>query len=295
MNFYIKQLVVLGFLFFGMSSHAQQKNNYSFYRQNMNILNPAYAGADGNTVLTGSIRSQWQGVKDAPESQTFSFGTAMVKRVGLGLSVENDKTFVEKQTTVNLDFSYMLPLGANLDLYLGIKAGGNFYDVNASGLNTWNYDTDPSLENLSRFNPNMGIGAYLKHDNFYISLSAPRIFETKRAKEEEGLVTTAADRIHYYLSGGYDLPLNDLFTLKPSIMMRYVQGAPLSTDFTALLNVDQKFEFGGSYRTDKAFTSLFFVNVLKWLQAGYAYENSWRSEISNVSGGTHEILVKFIL
>lgn len=295
MKFYIKQLVVLGMVCFGISSHAQQKNNYSFYRQNMNILNPAYAGADGKTVLTGSIRSQWQGVKNAPESQTFSFGTAMGKRVGLGLSVENDKTFVEKQTTVNLDFSYMLPLGANLDLFLGIKAGGNFYDVNSSGLNTWNYDTDPSLENLSRFNPNMGVGAYLKHKDFYISLSAPRIFETKRAKEEDGLVTTAADRLHYYLSGGYDLPLNDIFTLKPSIMMRYVQGAPLSTDLTALLNVDQKFEFGGSYRTDKAFTSLFYVNVLKWLQAGYAYENSWRSEISNVSGGTHEILVKFIL
>lgn len=290
-----KTLLLLIIVTTATASFAQQQNNYTFYRQNMNLVNPAFAGADSLTTLTGIFRSQWQGVKDAPEAQAFSFATPMGKRVGLGLTVENDRTFVEKQTSVNIDFSYQLPMSESLNLYLGLKAGGNFYDVNTSGIETWNYEADPSLVGLSRFNPNVGLGAYLKHEDYYISLSAPRIFESERARAEEGLVTSAADRPHFYLSGGYDFRLNETLVLKPSVMMRYVKGAPVSTDFTALLNIHDNFEVGAAYRTDKAVSGLVIVDVIDWLQFGYAYESSLRSEIQNVNNGTHELLLKFHL
>lgn len=295
MKNHVNYILVLFFLFSGLIAHGQQQNNYTFYRQNMNIVNAAYAGADGKTTFTGIFRSQWQGVEHAPESQAFSFGTHAGKRVGLGLSVENDKTFIEKQIAVNVDFSYMLPMNEELTLYLGLKAGGNFYDINTSGIKTWNYDLDPSLVNLSRFNPNVGVGAYLKHEKYYLSLSAPRILETTRAREDEGIVTTAADRVHIYLSGGYDFLLSEDLILKPSFMMRYVNGAPLSVDFTALLNIHDRFDIGAAYRTDKALSGLAIINVFDWLDFGYAYESSIRSEIQNISNGTHELLLKFKL
>ena len=296
MKSYLNKIVVLFLLLFaGTSIYAQQQNAYTFYRQNMNILNPAYAGAEGNTTFTGIYRSQWRGVKNAPESQAFSFGTYAGKRVGLGLSVENDRTFVEQQMVVNADFSYRLPMSEELDLYLGLKAGGNFYNVNTSNLETWNYDLDPSLVGLSRFNPNVGVGAYLKHEKFYLSLSVPKIFETQRAREDEGIVTTAADRVHIYLSGGYGFFLSEDLTLKPSFMMRYVNGAPLSVDFTALLNIHDRLDIGAAYRTDEAVSGLAIIQVFVWLDFGYAYESSLRSEIQNVSNGTHELLLKFIL
>lgn len=294
MKSYINKIIVLFLIFTATGLHAQQQNTYTFYRENMNILNPAYAGADGNTTFTGIVRSQWRGVKHAPESQAFSFGTYAGKNVGLGLSVENDRTFVEQQMLVNIDFSYRLPMNEELDLFLGLKAGGNFYNVNTSNLETWNYDLDPSLIGLSRFNPNAGVGAYLLHEKYYVSLSAPRIFETERAREEEGMVTTAADRVHLYLSGGYSFDLNDRLSLEPSVMLRYVNGAPLSAEFTALANLSS-FEIGAAYRTDNAISGLAMVNVFEWLKFGYAYESSFRSEIQNVSNGTHEILLKFKL
>lgn len=288
-------MIVLVVLFTGTTLYAQQQNNYTFYRQNMNMWNPAYAGAGGNTTFTGIYRNQWQGVEHAPESQAFSFGSPVGKRVGLGLSLENDRTFIEKQITVNIDFSYMLPMNEELKLYLGLKAGGNFYDLNTSGLQTYNYDLDPSIVNLSRFNPNVGVGAYLKHDKYYLSLSAPRIFETKRAREDEGIVTTAADRVHVYLSGGYDVVLSEALVLEPSFLLRYVNGAPLSADFTALINIQQRFRMGAAYRTDNALSGLALFKVLNWMDAGYAYESSLRSEIQNVSNGTHELLLQFSL
>ena len=164
MKRYINKFIVLFLIFTGTTLYAQQQNSYTFYRQNMNIVNPAYAGADGHTTFAGIFRSQWSGVKNAPEAQAFSFGTYAGKNVGVGLSVENDRTFVEQQTFVTADFSYRLPMNEQLDLFLGLKAGGNFYNVNTSELETWNYDLDPSLVGLSRFNPNVGVGAYLKHE-----------------------------------------------------------------------------------------------------------------------------------
>ena len=295
MSNYIKNLLVPIFLFSGIIAYGQQQNNYIFYRQNMNFVNAAYVGADGETTFTGLFRSQWQGVEHAPESQAFSFGAPVVSKVGLGLSVENDRTFIEKQTSINIDFSYKLPITDRLNLFLGLKAGGNFYAVNTSGLKTWNYELDPSLINLSRFNPNLGVGAYLKDDKFYVSLSAPRILKSTRAREEEGTVTTAADRVHFYLSGGYDFVLNKNFILKPSFMMKYVKGAPLSTDFTALLNIHNSFSIGGAFRTDKVLSGLAIINVFEWLELGYAYESSIRSELKNSGDGTHELLLKFTL
>lgn len=44
---------------------------------------------------------------------------------------------------------------------MGIKAGGNTYEVNTSGLKTYNIVSDPNLQPISRFNPNVGVGFYL--------------------------------------------------------------------------------------------------------------------------------------
>jgi len=281
--------------FFAAFAYGQQETNFTIYRNNMNIINPAYAGADGETIISNSFKSQWAGVKDAPETQAVSFGTPTGKRLGIGLSVINDKTFVEKQTSVFADFSYLIPMNETLDLYLGVKAGGNFYDVNVNGLQTYNVSPDPSLVNISRFNPNFGIGAYLKHEKYYISLSSPKMLSTQRAKNQDGVATVASDRPHIYLSGGYDIKLNGNFILKPSTLFRYVNGAPTSLDITGVLNYKKQFELGAAYRTDKAISGLATIKVNNWLDFGYAYEHSLRDEIASVTNGTHEFYLRFNL
>ena len=281
--------------FFAAFAYGQQETNFTIYRNNMNIINPAYAGADGETIISSSFKSQWAGVKDAPETQAVSFGTPTGKRLGIGLSVINDKTFVEKQTSVFADFSYLIPMNETLDLYLGVKAGGNFYDVNVNGLQTYNVSPDPSLVNISRFNPNFGIGAYLKHEKYYISLSSPKMLSTQRAKNQDGVATVASDRPHIYLSGGYDIKLNENFILKPSTLFRYVNGAPTSLDITGVLNYKKQFELGAAYRTDKAISGLATIKVNNWLDFGYAYEHSLRDEIASVTNGTHEFYLRFTL
>ena len=291
----IHNILAMALLLISSAAMAQQETAYSFYRQHMNLVNPAYAGMDSITVATSTLRKQWTGVSDAPETQAVSFGTNLGKNLGFGMTVINDKTFIEKQTYVSLDFSYKLKMSDTADLYFGMKAGGNFYDVNTSGLETYNLQSDPALGSINTFNPNVGVGAVYKEGPLYVSLSIPRLLNTKKAKNDLGYAMVATDSPHIYLSGGYDIPLQGEFSslvLKPSAMMRYVSGAPVSVDFTTMLQIEKVFELGAMYRTDKAYAAMATVLISNRLLFGFAYEMSTQPTLA-AARNTNEILLQF--
>jgi type IX secretion system PorP/SprF family membrane protein len=289
-----KKLFIALLLVSSSALFAQQESIFSFYRYQMNIVNPAYAGADDKTLVSGGIRNQWNGIENAPETQAFSFSTPVGKNIGLGMSAVRDKTFIETSTFLGVDFSYKLKVTESTNLYLGIKAGGNFYNVNTEGLQTYNVMSDPALNSISNFNPNVGIGGLIRFKDFYMSLSVPRLLNTERAKNEDGYASVATDKPHVYWSSGYDIHLDDTdyLILKPSFFLRYVNSAPVSIDFNTMLNVDDIVEFGGTYRTDKAYAALINFKISKKLIIGYVYERSTRPELARAKN-TSELLMRF--
>lgn len=271
---------------------AQQESIFTFYRSNMNVVNPAYAAVDNETLVTSALRVQWTGIPDAPQTQSVSFGTPLGKNLGIGISMVSDKTFIENQTFLGIDFSYKLKMNETTDLYLGIKAGGNFYDVNTSGLETYNIVSDPALASISNFNPNVGVGALLKQDKWYVSLSIPRLLSTTKARNEAGYAMTDLDRPHAYLSGGYDYFIDALLTFKPSIMLRYVNGAPVSVDLNTNLQIGDNFEIGVMYRIDRAYAAMSTIRLSKRFMCGFAYEISTSPTLA-MANNTNEILFQF--
>nr|WP_199001183.1 type IX secretion system membrane protein PorP/SprF [Flavobacterium sp. ASV13] len=290
----IKNILAGALLLFSSVLFAQQESLFTTYRYHMNIVNPAYAGVDGETVLATTIRQQWTGIKDAPKTQAVSFGTSVGSHLGLGVSMVYDKTFVEKQTQLGLDVSYKVQVGALTDLYLGIKAGGNFYNVNTSGLETYVPQSDPALATINQFNPNVGVGALLKNDKFFVSLSVPRILNTERARNKDGYTAVATDRAHVYLSSGYDFDLETATSLilKPSFMMRYVNGAPLSVDLNLMLQIEKFLEIGGSYRVDNAYAGILGLNISNRMTLGYAYEVNTGKVIASAKN-SNEFFLRF--
>lgn len=94
MKLVYKIILVLG-LFAVTNLEAQQDPNYSFYGYNMNLINPAFAGTEEKTNVGLNMRSQWAGVKGAPQTQSIFFGTPTTNKLGIGVSIINDKTFIE--------------------------------------------------------------------------------------------------------------------------------------------------------------------------------------------------------
>ncbi len=276
-----------------MGLYAQQDPQFTFYRYNMNIYNPAYAGSSEAVELTLGLRSQWASVQGAPESQSAIFGMPVGKNVGLGVSILNDRTFIEQQTWLAVDFSYRLQISGTTDLYLGIKASANSYDANTQGLITYGLGQDGSLMGLeSRFTPNVGAGAYLKGLNYFIALSAPKLLTPERMQELDGNAFLGDDRMHAYLSGGYDFILSKSVDLKTMAMVRYEQSSPVSLELTGILDFGQRFELGTSYRYDESISGLFLFNIGNGFKIGYAYETALENQIDGLDNATHELFMR---
>lgn len=288
------QIIMLVLLFVTSSSAlAQQESMITFYKDHLNLVNPAAVSVKGETSITSSIRKQWTGVKDAPETQALSFMTPLKNNLSIGISMVRDQVFIEKQTFIGIDFSYKVKMNEDLDLFMGIKAGANNYEVNTNGLQTYNVQSDPSLQSTSGFNPNIGVGFYLKHDLYYISLSTPKMLNTERVKNANGYATTATDMAHYYLSAGSDFTLTKQLKLTPSMMMRYVKGAPLSIDFTATTEIDKVFHIGATYRTDNSLAGIVKFNVTSNWFLGCGYEFSLRSKLLDRAKGSSEFYLQY--
>lgn len=291
----IQYTIIALLVLISSKSSAQQESLISFYRQHMNLVNPAYAGVDDLTLATSSIRKQWTGIANAPQTQAVSFGTPLGKNLGIGLSVVSDKTFAENQTFLGIDFSYKLKVSETADLYFGIKAGGNTYNLNLGGLQTYNITADPALESISTFNPNVGVGALYKKGDLYISLSVPRLLSTTQSATNDGIASVVTGQPHIYLSSGYDWDLNSnvaSLILRPSAMLRYVNGAPLSVDFTTMLQIEKNFEVGAMYRTDQAYAALGSIRLSKRFIFGFAYEMSTRAALASARN-TNELFLQF--
>lgn len=288
----IHKIVIIIVLFLSIRAISQEESNITMYRYHMNLFNPAYAGINNETLLTSTLRRQWSGVPDAPSTQTVSFAMPVGQNLGIGISVLNEKTFIEKQNNIAVDFSYKLIMNQNTDLYFGLKAGGSFYDLNLSGLQTYNVMVDNALTNISTFNPNVGVGAVLRNEKWFLALAVPKLLSTTKARNELGYATIATDRPHFYVSGGYDFELSDSFTLKPSTMLRYVNAAPISIDLNTMLSFENKFEIGATYRTDQAYAAMSTITINNHFMFGFAYEMSSRASLARARN-TNEILLRF--
>lgn len=276
---------------------AQQETIFSLYRHHLNLQNPAAVGLaqDGQAAL--SIRSQWLGVADAPETQAFSlFALNETSRLHKGFSVVNDQTFVERQTQLNVDFSYALPLGEEKKLFLGLKAGATSVSLNASSLATYgSVERDPNLHDRSGFVPNIGVGFHYQSLRFYFAASVPRLLNTERFSLENERVSLATDRPHIYLNSAYRFSLTKAWDFIPTILWTAVQDAPASTQLDFLLNYQNQLEIGPMYNVQNGIGASLGIKIAGSYHLAYAYTGHSGSQPSRFSKGTHEIALRISL
>ncbi|PKV49353.1 type IX secretion system PorP/SprF family membrane protein [Aquimarina sp. MAR_2010_214] len=285
---YIIFIITISFV-----SHAQQDPHFSMYRYNMNVITPAYAGINGSLEALFAVRSQWTGVKDGPETLNFNINSPVGDKIGVGLTAISDKVFVLDETHLYADFSYKIKINEELNLHAGVKAGGSFLKIN---LNEVGIEDDPLFtQNVNTFNPNVGVGFYLKAKKYYISLSAPGLLSNDRYEKEGLNPVSASDDLQMFLGGGYDFDLNTDFKFRPSVLGKVVNDAPISLDITSSILYKERIELGANYRLDESITGFFTANFLEnILSIGYAYEHV-TSGINTYTSGTHEVILKFKL
>jgi len=291
----IAALICLTLLSF--QSNAQQDPQFTHYMYNMSVINPAYATATEDILNIGGLyRTQWVGMEGAPRTASFFAHTPINEKIELGISFTNDNIGdVINENNVYADFAYVLPVGLEAKLSLGLKAGFTFFNANFDGfiLNSGNVSTDIAFnENINRTFPNIGIGAFYFTENYYLGLSAPNMLTTTHLESENGIKSTGVQDIHYFLTGGYVFNINSDLKFKPAFMAKGVKGAPMAIDITANVLINEKLEAGLGYRLDDAISALVNFRVAPDLRIGYSYDFT-TSNLGSFNSGSHEIFILF--
>lgn len=267
---------------------GQQDPQYTQYMYNMNILNPAYAGSKGIPSIGLLGRTQWVGVEGAPKTVTLAMHAPVGKAVGLGLSIIHDEIGPVKEDNVYADFSYTIFTSDEGRLAFGLKVGVTFMDVRELTM----VDPDPLNIPINQTSPNFGAGIYYYTNKWYLGLSAPNFLETKHLEKEGGIVSTASEKMHYFLTSGYVFDIADNLKLKPSTMIKATEGAPLSVDLSLNLLVDERVELGLSHRLDDSISGMVGFQVNDDFRIGYAYDYT-TSRFGDFNSGSHEIMLLF--
>ncbi len=277
-----------------LSTNAQQDAQYTQYMYNTVSVNPAYAGSRGHMSIAALYRAQWAGLEGAPETQTLNFHTPVGYRgVGLGISFLSDLIGPTSETNFDVDFSYTIKTSRYNSLSFGLKASAHLLDVNFARLYTGENNqaiVPPNIDN--RFSPNIGAGIYYHTDRFYAGLSVPRMLETEHF--EESSLSTARERMNWYFITGYVWDLNPFLKFKPTLLTKWVEGAPLQVDVSANFMFNERFVAGAGYRWDAAFSGMFGFHISDEFFIGLAYDR----EITDLGAttfndGSFEVIIRY--
>ena len=291
-----KTMIVTYALLHFISVKAQQDPMFTHYSFNTQAINPAYAGSRDALTITALHRSQWVGFEGAPVTQTLTLHTpVLTEKLGMGLSLINDKIGPTNTTSVYADFAYKIKMGQTGKLAFGLKGGFSLMQGKLNSLSL-NQANDLSFANNieSKFLPNFGFGVYYYAPKWYAGLSIPKLVENDFQKNTvTGSTNLANEQRHYYFIAGTVFELNRSLKFKPTTFIKVTNGSPIEGDLTGMLILFDRIELGMMYRSADALGLLFGLNIGGNLRVGYAFDWSYSNATIKYNGGSHEIMLRF--
>ena len=304
-----KRWAVVLLLILGIGSsqvRAQQDKMFSQYMFNMMALNPAYAGSRDVLSMSALYRNQWTGLPGAPQTATFTMDMPLnSERVGVGLQLYSDKIGVIQEAGGFASYAFRIKVGAKTTLALGLQAGASSYQANLTEVKTSpDGQVDPAFAtNISKVLPNFGTGIYLSNDRAYLSVSAPRLIKNKLSEYNVGDYRSVQAR-QAYLAAGFVVGLSPAVKMKPSMLIKYAEGAPLGFDANINFWFADRIAIGTSIRrnqfsswttyTTDAIVGLLEIQLTDQFRFGYAYDRTMNG-LQSVAPSSHEIMIRYEL
>ena len=278
------------------SLKAQQLPLFSQYYYNKFLYNPAFTGVQSQSSAYLIHRSQWKDVPGAPVTYALTVDGPVAKnKIGLGLSLFNDQMGIFNRSGLYSSYSYRFKLADDHDLTLGLSAGviDNRIDFSNSSAHDAN---DPLLYNQTQrkvtVDANFGV-AYMWKD-LQVGVSVPQLLGNKINYLEGNTNVYTTLKRHLITSVYYKVTLSESAEIDflPSVMLRYVKGAPVQVDINANFAWKDMLRAGFSYRLGYAVGFNIGAKLNQNLIAGYTYEFVL-STLGTYSGGGHEIMLGF--
>ena len=282
-----------------LAAIAQQDPQFTFNKMTQLFVNPGFAGND--EVVTGVLlnRWQWTSFPGAPETHLLSVGAATELfgvKSGVGINIMSDNFGNSNNISLSLDYALRKNTAIGM---LGIGASVGFYNWAISA--DWEVPDDPNHDiwdendilvpqsNVSRMALDLGLGLFLKGDDYYVGASMTHINQASIVFEEQARIFLVR---HYYMSAGYNIGLSDpLFEIQPSVLFK-TDMVSYQADMTVDLVYNKRFSAGLNYRINDAIGILLGFELANGMRIGYAYD-IMTSAMAAYGNGSHEFYLGY--
>ncbi|MBT8234433.1 MAG: PorP/SprF family type IX secretion system membrane protein [Saprospiraceae bacterium] len=285
-----------------VSAYGQQEHLYTQFAFNKIAFNPAVAGENNFTSITGINRSQWSGLVGAPQTQAINVNLGTISdKYGFGLSLLKNKVGIQDKLEIAGQYAYKLKLNKST-LNLGLQFSGRRYTTDftdPSLIAIDGFELDPSIERSKYSNTvlNIGLGVYFKSENIYFGFAIPRIIEGDIDLESENIITK--EERHMYAMTGFKLELSQDWAYHPQFFFKVAEQSPFNLDFLSLFSYQDKIYLGGNIRAGGSQNSLLnsFDIVLGFqftpnIFAGMSYDFNL-TDLSQYENGSFELSLTY--
>lgn len=272
---------------------AQQDGLFSQYMFNPMAINPAYAGT--RNTISGILlhRSQWVGMEGAPRTNSLAIHSPIKgKNFALGLNLLTDQIGPTTNTSFLGTYAYHLKLGKGR-LSFGLR-GGLYHNQLRNSELFYTDDSQKATENFSSLTPNFDFGTYYHTDKFYAGFSINHL--TNGNVKFNNQVETYDLNMHFMGFAGKAFVLSPDLVIKPSLLVRYTESAPINYDINTSILFQKVFWIGASYRSslsefnESSIVLITEYNISQSFRIGYSYDFNLGS-IKNYNTGSHEVFL----
>jgi len=306
-------------LFISTLAFSQQAPQFTQFMQTGNILNPALTGINRYTDVKLGYRKQWTGISNAPTtffasvsgefgnvepslslpvrgrlSSQFQTEKPPVKegaKHALGGYIIADQTSPTAMNIGNLSYAIHFRLNSTLKLSAGVGLSVSQTSLNRDKLNV-STKSDPGIGNgvNSKLNPDLNSGVFLYSDRFFAGYSANFLFRNEIYSLSDNKTLVGTQKIHHYGVLGFKLDLGPDWHAVPSVMVKYVDGAPASIDGNLRIGYKELLWFGPSFRNQDSFSAFAGFHISNFVSLSYAYDYTY-SSLNTASNGSHELIL----
>ncbi|MBK6567006.1 MAG: type IX secretion system membrane protein PorP/SprF [Saprospiraceae bacterium] len=243
---------VIGLVLIGTNGFGQQQQMYTQFMYNKLSVNPAYSGNENYTSFTLMHRSQWIGLKGAPQAQVFTINFPRIAgRLGAGLNFERQSIGITEKITYEGMYAYKFSMGIGT-LSMGMNVSGRSYVQDYTDPSLYaiqGIQNDPSIP-LDRFANhvfNAGFGVYYNTKVFYVGASVPRMIRSELDFDKNNFFSTEVR--HLYVMTGGSIAYKQDFRFTPQVLIRMAENSPFTFDINMMAVYKDKYSGGLTYRS----------------------------------------------
>lgn len=225
-----------------LSANAQLNLFGASYFQNQYLTNPSYAGLSNGLQLDGGLTNLWTNIPGSPIKQFFTanYGTEN-KRLGLGLTLSNDKAGLINLSNLLVSLAYHVPLSEDDEqLNFGMSMGIQNQHIDLSEI-----DGDQGDVQISRFNQEANrfdtdFGISYTSNKLNLQASIPRIIKVLRPGVDIGInKIDFLAAVSYKLESKANTGMFNGLSAEPKVVFRKIRG------YTDIIDAGAQISFSG--------------------------------------------------